>query len=44
MSMAQGLEAAYAEDIRMRTSEERLPRSGVAFDVREFDALSWRSE
>jgi ribonuclease Z len=37
-AMAQGLEAAFAEDIRMRTSAERLPRSGVAFDVREFDA------
>ena len=36
--MAQGLESAYAEDIRMRTSEEHLPRSGVALDVREFDA------
>ena len=36
--MAQGLEAAYAEDIRMRTSEERLPRNAAAFDVREFDS------
>lgn len=36
-AMMQGLAAAYAEDIRMRTIEEKLPRRGVDVDSREFD-------
>ena len=37
-AMMQGLETAYAEDIRMRTVEEKLPRTGVDVESREFDA------
>jgi ribonuclease Z len=37
-AMMQGLHAAYAEDIRMRTVEEKLPRTGVDVESREFEA------
>lgn len=37
-AMMQGLAAAYAEDIRMRTVEEHLPPRGVNVESREFDA------
>lgn len=37
-AMMQGLATAYAEDIRMRTVEERLPPRGVEVDATEFDA------
>jgi ribonuclease Z len=37
-AMMQGLETAYAEDIRMRTVEEHLPPRGVEVESREFDA------
>jgi ribonuclease Z len=36
--MANGLKAAYAEDIRMRTVEERLPIGGTDFDAHEFES------
>ena len=32
-----GLEQAYAADIEIRVVDERLPRSGIAVDVQEFD-------
>jgi ribonuclease Z len=37
-AMMSGLAVAYAEDIRMRTTEERLPRRGTEVESREFDA------
>ncbi len=36
--LMRGLESAYASDIRMRTTEERLPASGIATRAVEFDA------
>lgn len=35
--LARGLEIAFAGDIRMRVAEERLPESGIAMQVSEFD-------
>lgn len=37
-AMTDGFKAAFAEDIRMRTLEERLPASGADFAPSEFDA------
>jgi ribonuclease Z len=34
--LAQGLESAYADDIRIRHLDEHLPLEGIAFDVHEF--------
>src|SRR5205085_12075437 len=34
--LAQGLEQAFADDIRIRQVDENLPASGIAFEVREF--------
>ena len=35
-AMARGLEAAYAEDVRIRLAEERLPAAGIAMRAAEF--------
>jgi ribonuclease Z len=35
--LIENLERAYADDIKIRVADEKLPRSGIATDVAEFD-------
>jgi ribonuclease Z len=37
-ALARGLEATYADDVRIRLAEERLPAAGIAITVCEFAA------
>jgi ribonuclease Z len=37
-AMARNLTAAFSEDIRTRIADEKLPPSGIAFDVHEIEA------
>lgn len=38
VAMTQNLTAAFAEDIRIRLADERLPPSGIAFDAHDIEA------